>query len=58
MEICPVCKSVWKPIITRAGEQCHVCKLNVAVDCCSGVEDAQMEKTSKSCPPNPIIGKL
>ena len=37
MEICPVCKSGWRPIITRSAEQCQVCKLTVPIDCCSGV---------------------
>ena len=49
MEICPVCKSGWRPIITRSAEQCQVCKLTVPIDCCSGVcENEQVEKAETS----------
>lgn len=46
MERCPVCKSGWRPIITRSAEKCRVCGLSIAIDCCSGVcENEQVEKT-------------
>ena len=49
MEICPVCKSAWNPIVTRSEDQCQVCKLTMPIDCCSGVcENEPMEKTNKS----------
>jgi len=48
MERCPVCKSAWRPIITRSAEKCTVCGLSIAIDCCSGVcENEQVEKTTK-----------
>ncbi len=48
MEVCPACKSAWRPIITRSAEQCPICKLTVALDCCSGVcENEQVEETNK-----------
>jgi len=48
MEVCPVCKSAWKPIVTRSAEKCRVCGLSVAIDCCSGVcENEPMEEGKK-----------
>ena len=49
MEVCPKCRSAWKPIITRSAEQCSVCQLQVVIDCCSGVcENEPMEKIKTS----------
>jgi len=45
MEVCPMCKSAWRPINMGSFEKCSVCQLQVAIDCCSGVcENEPMEK--------------
>jgi len=49
MEVCPRCKSAWRPIMIRSAEQCSVCQFQVLIDCCSGVcENEPMEKTDKT----------
>jgi hypothetical protein len=47
MEVCPACKSAWRPIITRSAEQCRVCGLSILLDCCSGVCDNNPIKKEK-----------
>ncbi len=49
MEVCPRCRSAWRPIMTRSAEQCAVCQFQVMIDCCSGVcENEPKEKIKKT----------